>query len=137
MIVFGLRQVWRRLQTLTQLMARVLPLLLLFVTFVFLNAEMWQVANDFSPAAYAVVTVSIAAIAFAFVAVRLPIELDHLARFESWDEVCRIASGTDERTPDRPAGLSTSSRCRSSTSTAATAATRPCCCSSATPCRCC
>ncbi len=95
MIVFGLRQVWRRLQTLTQLMARVLPLLLLFVTFVFLNAEMWQVANDFTPAAYAVVTVSIAAIAFGFVAVRLPIELDHLARFESWDEVCAIASRTN------------------------------------------
>lgn len=95
MIVFGLRQVWRRLQTLTQLMARVLPLLLLFVTFVFLNAEMWQVANDFTPAAYTVVTVSIASVAFAFVAVRLPIELDHLARFESWDEVCAIASGTN------------------------------------------
>lgn len=91
MIVFGLRQVWRRLRTLTQLLARVLPLLLLFVTFVFLNAEMWQVANDFTPVAYAIVTVAIAAIAFAFVAVRLPIELEQLAHFDSWDEVCTIA----------------------------------------------
>lgn len=95
MIGFGLRQVWRRLRTLTQLIARVLPLLLLFVTFVFLNAEMWQVANDFTPLAYAVVTVAIAVVAFAFVAVRLPIELDHLARFETWDEVCTIAAATN------------------------------------------
>lgn len=91
MIVFGLRQVWRRLRTLTQLLARVLPLLLLFVTFVFLNAEMWQVANDFTPVAYVIVTAAIAAIALAFVAVRLPIELEQLAHFDSWDEVCTIA----------------------------------------------
>lgn len=91
MILFGLRQVWRRLQTLAQLLGRVLPLLLLFVTFVFLNAEMWQVANDFTPIAYVLVTGSIAAIAFAFVAVRLPVELEQLATFDSWDEVCAIA----------------------------------------------
>jgi hypothetical protein len=94
MIVFGLRQVWRRLRTVTQLMARVLPLLLLFVTFVFLNAEMWQVANDFTPLAYAIVTGAITVVAFAFVAVRLPVELDQLARFSSWDEVCAIAAAS-------------------------------------------
>lgn len=94
MILFGLRQVWRRLRTLTQLVARVLPLLLLFVTFVFLNAEMWQVANDFTPVAYAIVTGAIAAIAFAFVAVRLPVELEQLATFSSWDEVCTIAGSS-------------------------------------------
>jgi hypothetical protein len=75
-------------------MARVLPLLLLFVTFLFLNAEMWQVAHDFTPVAYAIVTLAIAGVAFGFVAVRLPVELEHLARFESWDEVCRIADGS-------------------------------------------
>lgn len=94
MIVFGLRQVWRRLTTLTQLIARVLPLLLLFVTFVFLNAEMWQVANDFTPLAYAVVVMLIAGVALAFVAVRLPVELEQLARFRSWDEVCAIAEAS-------------------------------------------
>jgi hypothetical protein len=114
MILFGLRQVWRRVQTLTQLMARVLPLLLLFVTFVFLNAEMWQVANDFTPAAYAVVVGLIAAVAFAFVAVRLPVELEALARFSSWDEVCSIAAASGA--PPLPALEDRSS---------------------ATPCRCC
>lgn len=94
MILFGLRQVWRRLQTLAQLLARVLPLLLLFVTFVFLNAEMWQVANDFTPLAYGIVTGAIAALAFGFVAVRLPIELEQLAHFDSWDEVCAIADSS-------------------------------------------
>ncbi|MGE0878376.1 MAG: hypothetical protein AB7L13_04990 [Acidimicrobiia bacterium] len=92
MVLFGLRQVWRRVKTLTQLLANVLPLLLLFVTFVFLNAEMWQVANDFTPAAYAVVVGLIAAVAFAFVAVRLPVEIDALAHFDAWDDVASTAA---------------------------------------------
>ncbi len=91
MILFGLRQVWRRLRTLAQLLSRVLPLLLLFVTFVFLNADVWQVANDFTPLSYALVNGAIAAVAFGFVAIRLPVELEQLARFDSWDEVSAIA----------------------------------------------
>lgn len=100
MIAFGLRQVRDRLQRLVQLVARVMPLLLLFVTFVFFNAEMWQVANDFRPGVYAVVTGAIAAIALLFVAVQLPGELEVLSRFESWDEVCRIAR--DSKAPPLP-----------------------------------
>lgn len=95
MVLFGLRQVVRRLRTMAQLLGNVLPLLLLFVTFVFLNAEMWQVANDFTPVAYAIVVGLIAVVAFAFVAVRLPVEIDALADFASWDEVVHLAAASD------------------------------------------
>ena len=108
MVLFGLRQVWRRLRTLTQLVARVLPLLLLFVTFVFFNAEMWQVAHDFTPVSYAIVTAAIALAAFAFVAARTPAELDALAQFGSWDEVVDLAGGSGAPplpSSDVPAGL--------------------------------
>ena len=94
MLLFGLQQVWRRVRTLTQLLARVLPLLLLFVTFVFFNAEIWQVAHDFTPLAYAIVTAAIALAAFGFVAARTPAELDALGRFASWDEVGALATAS-------------------------------------------
>jgi hypothetical protein len=64
------------------------------VTFVFFNAEMWQVANDFTPLAYAAVTGAIVATAFGFVAARTPAELDALARFRSWEEVGALAAAS-------------------------------------------
>ena len=100
MIVFAIRQIARRLAKLSGLLARVLPTLLLFVTFVFFNAEMWQVASDFTTLGYALVVTTIASIAFAFMAVRLPVELGGLAAFDSWDEVSAIASRSGA--PDLP-----------------------------------
>jgi hypothetical protein len=95
MIRFGARLMWARLGQVGLLMARILPLLLLFTAFIFLNAEMWQVASDFSPAFYTM-SVSVLAIAgVGFIWMRAPQVVAELERFESWEVVCRLASATD------------------------------------------
>ena len=76
-----------------RLVGRILPLLLLFSAFLFLNAEVWQVAHDVPWPYYAIVMGAIAIIGFGSVAVRVPSELTGLARFESWQQVCELVDG--------------------------------------------
>lgn len=76
-----------------RLVGRILPLLLLFSAFLFLNAEVWQVAHDVPWPYYAIVMGAIAIIGFGSVAVRIPSELTGLARFESWEQVCKLVDG--------------------------------------------
>lgn len=87
----GAGHIAREVGGLGRLMLRSLPLLLLFATFLFLNAEMWQVAHDFTPAFYAISVGFVALIAFVFLALRIPTETASLAGFDSWSEVCEIA----------------------------------------------
>ena len=97
----GLRQSLDQIRTVTQLVARGLPLLLLITAFVFLNAEMWQVAHDFPAPYFAICVAAILLLAFAFLALRLPREIAGLARFDSW-EACRAsASATDAPVVDQ------------------------------------
>jgi hypothetical protein len=102
----GFAQAIRQLRTVTQLIARGLPLLLLITAFVFLNAEMWQVAHDFPPAYFAITVGCMLLLAFAFLALRVPKEVEQLALFSSWDECRRVAARTDAPigavTPDAP-----------------------------------
>jgi hypothetical protein len=91
----GFVQAVRQLRTVTQLVARGLPLLLLITAFVFLNAEMWQVAHDFPPAYFAICVGTMVALALAFLALRVPREIAELARFDSWDVCRRYAEHTD------------------------------------------
>ncbi|MCB0994726.1 MAG: hypothetical protein KDB21_06530 [Acidimicrobiales bacterium] len=84
---FGLRQMVVQIRGLIHLVSRSLPLLLLFATFIFLNAEMWQVAHDFPPLHYAVVTGTLFLLSQLFVLARAPEELMSLARFDSWPDV--------------------------------------------------
>ncbi len=85
----------REVSDLGRLMLRSLPLLLLFATFLFLNAEMWQVAHDFTPAFYAIAVGFVALLSLAFLAFRIPSEMSTLAGFTSWDEVCEVAYACD------------------------------------------
>jgi hypothetical protein len=73
-----------------RLVGRILPLLLVFSAFLFLNAEVWQVAHDFTWPFYAIVLGVFGLIAFGSVAVRVPSELVGLSRFENWEQVCRL-----------------------------------------------
>ncbi|MCZ4498080.1 MAG: hypothetical protein JWQ74_633 [Marmoricola sp.] len=61
---------------LVPLVTRALPLLLLFVTFLFINAEVWQVASSLDDGVLWVAVLLFAAVAVAFLLVRLPEELD-------------------------------------------------------------
>jgi hypothetical protein len=82
-----------------RLVARSLPILLLFSAFLFLNAEMWQVAHDFPPAFYGIVVGSLVGVGLAFVALRIPRETDGLARFGSWSEVGALCDGAPVAVP--------------------------------------
>ena len=103
MIRFGAQQLTSRIGRLGQLVARGLPLLLLFTTFVFLNAEMWQVASDFDAVFYAIALGFLVLTAVGFVALRAPRVVSELEAFSSWAEVSRCAARTDapirRRTP--------------------------------------
>ena len=78
-----------------RLVGRILPLLLLFSAFLFLNAEVWQVAQDFTWPYYAIVLGVLGLVALGAVAVRVPSELVGLARFDTWDQVCHLINGCD------------------------------------------
>lgn len=82
----GFEQSVEQVLTVTNLIARGLPLLLLITAFVFLNAEVWQVASDFPPAYYAITVSLIAALAMGFLALRVPREIDGVASFGTWGE---------------------------------------------------
>lgn len=71
--------VWRTLSSLgllIPLVTRALPLLLLFVTFLFINTEVWQVASSLDDGVLWVSVLLFALVAVAFLLVRLPEELD-------------------------------------------------------------
>ncbi|MDG2113021.1 MAG: hypothetical protein P8N02_10455 [Actinomycetota bacterium] len=72
---------------LLRLMARSLPLVLVFSMFIFLNAELWQVADDFTSAYFWAAIGVLAGVGSLFVLLRLPREVDSLRRFSSWTEV--------------------------------------------------
>lgn len=83
-----------QLTHLAPLALKSLPLVLLFSAFLFLNAEMWQVANDMTPLAFAGVCVMVLGIGGAFVLTSVRrISLD-LETFDTWDEVDVLCTGT-------------------------------------------
>ncbi len=70
------RRTLRSLGLLFPLVTRALPLLLLFVTFLFINTEVWMVADSLDRGVLAMAVLLFAALAVAFLLVRLPEEVD-------------------------------------------------------------
>src|SRR4029079_1077780 len=60
------------------LVTRALPLLLLFVTFLFINTEVWMVASSLDPGVLAMAVMFFASSAVVFLLVRLPEEMDRV-----------------------------------------------------------
>ncbi len=89
--VWAARQTFRHLSQVVTLMGRALPFVLVFSAFLFLNAELWQVAHGFTPLAFWVSVGLLVLVAAAFVALRIPREIAEIARFDSWDGVCGLA----------------------------------------------
>lgn len=76
------------------LMVRALPMLLLFVVFLFWASESWQVAASLDGPFMAIVVGLFVALGVAFVVSRIPREVGALARFDSWDEVVSLVAAT-------------------------------------------
>ena len=111
MMRWSFGQVRRQVTDVVNLAMKSLPTLLIFSAFIFINAEMWQVANDFTLPLFGMVMLLLVGIGgiFIFVSVRrLTVDL---ARFSAWGEVrprCantpveEIIPADDEPVPDTP-----------------------------------
>ena len=111
MMRWSFGQVRRQVTDVANLAMKSLPTLLIFSAFIFINAEMWQVANDFTLPLFGMVMLLLAGIGgiFVFVSVRrLTVDL---ARFSAWGDVrprCantpveEIIPADDEPAPDTP-----------------------------------
>lgn len=76
------------------LVAKALPLLLLFNMFLFINGEVWQVAADLSLLAYLLVIGILFLLGVAFTMSRVPSVIGSMNRFESWDEIAALVADT-------------------------------------------
>ena len=75
-VTWALARTFGSVRTLLPMMSRALPLLLIFVTFLFINAEVWQVAATLDGGVLWLTVLLFAALSVAFLLVRLPEEVD-------------------------------------------------------------
>lgn len=75
-VTWAVRRTFRSLGLMFPLVTRALPLLLLFMTFLFINAEVWQVGASLDGGVLWVAVLLFGGLAVGFLMVRLPEELD-------------------------------------------------------------
>ena len=73
---------------------RALPLLLLFTTFLFINAEVWQVAGTLTGVVYVAVLAIFFLLGAVFVLSRVPSLMRQLNDFATWAEIDELVDGT-------------------------------------------
>jgi hypothetical protein len=92
--VWAVVRTLRSLGLLFPLVTRALPLLLLFVTFLFINTEVWQVATSLDGGVLWVSVLLFSGLAVAFLLVRLPEELDRVDDELDADRLVAALRGT-------------------------------------------
>ena len=98
--VWGVRQTARQVTSVVNLMARSLPLLLVFTMFMFVNAELWKIVDDLPGVLWASAMGLLVAIGSAFVAFRIPRELAGVSDLASWAVVADDVADTPARGVD-------------------------------------
>ncbi|MET0144122.1 MAG: hypothetical protein ABW328_04965 [Ilumatobacteraceae bacterium] len=83
-----------QLPLLLNVVARALPLMLLFTTFLFINAEVWQVAGTLHGFVFVATLLLFFALGAFFTTSRVPGLMRELNRFESWDEIESLTADT-------------------------------------------
>lgn len=93
-----------QLGALARLMVRALPLLLLFVVFLFLTPELWEVAASLNAPFLALAVGLFVVLGVLFIIVRTPEEVSQLGRFEDAAECAQLVEATPAATlgPLRP-----------------------------------
>jgi len=91
---WGARRGSRQLTSLGSLVARALPLLLLFNTFLFINAEVWELAGTLTGPAYVVVLFTFFLLGVTFALSRVPGTIREVNTFETWQDVDAHLAGT-------------------------------------------
>jgi hypothetical protein len=84
---WGARRSGGQLTGLGPLVAKALPLLLVFNAFLFINAEVWEMAGTLDGAAYVVIVATFFVLGAVFALSRLPGFIRSENRFASWDEI--------------------------------------------------
>ena len=93
-VLWALRRTFGSLRLMFPLLTRALPLLMLFITFLFINTEVWQVASGMTRAQLWIGVVLFAVIAVAFLLVRLPDEVRHVEDEAADDRLIECCQGT-------------------------------------------
>ena len=86
---------FNHLRKLINSVVKSVPLLLLFATFIFLNAEVWQVASDMNITTYILIVGLIILFGLGFIAAQLSRMPNNIVRFESRAEVLNLARQAD------------------------------------------
>ena len=94
MTVWSIAHFLRRVATLGSLLVRVLPLMLVFSLFLFVNAEVWQVANDLRNAYFVIIIAAFVVLCAAFVSWSIAGEAADIEHLGSWDEAARLAAAS-------------------------------------------
>ena len=100
LVGWATRQTFSRLGSVGRVLSRAMPLLLLFTTFLFINAEVWQVAGVLEGPAYALALGLFFLLGSAFVLSRVPEAIRTVHQFDDWKEVVNAAAVDYFRTPD-------------------------------------
>jgi hypothetical protein len=93
-LTWGVRRTLGSLRQLLPMVTRALPLLLIFVTFLFINAEVWQVAAQLDGAVLWLTVVLFTAMGVAFFLVRLPEEIDRADDELTADRIATVCRET-------------------------------------------
>jgi hypothetical protein len=100
-LAWALRRTRGSLRQLLPMATRALPLLLLFITFLFINAEVWQLSANLDGAVLWLTVLLFAAIAVSFLLVRLPEEVDKVDDEIDVDLIRRATRATPVEEPVR------------------------------------
>lgn len=106
MAVWSLRVLAGQLGNVAVVVARTMPVLLLFSIFMFPNAEMWKVSAEIPTPFFLGVVALFVALGSGFLVLRLPHDVGARERFESWaavrDTCLGTAAATAVPTDDQP-----------------------------------
>jgi hypothetical protein len=107
MTLWALGKIGVQLGTLVTLLARALPLLTIFVTFLFLTAEVWQTVGVLYGWAYLICLAGFLVVGTLFLLTRVPGDVSDLSAFESWPQTHDLAEDTPGAVLPVPAGAVT------------------------------
>ena len=98
LIGWAASQTFHRVGSVGRTLTRALPLLLLFTVFLFINAEVWQVAGTLTGAAYILTLCLFFVMGSAFVLSRVPSVTHAVSQFDDWGEVATLVADTPAAT---------------------------------------
>lgn len=94
MVRWAAARVFQQLSEVGGLLSRALPLLLVFVVFLFLTPEVWEVAGSMQWPVLVANVGLFGILGFAFLLARLPTETARLGRFDDPARICDLCRGT-------------------------------------------